>query len=295
MNLSRLTERQCGRLLAELSGLDMCVGAGLGDVRILYQRLAKSGFITYDDLSKLYRYVEVRVMLRRREVVAYPGCRLLMERRRRHLLSQSASANATPSGRTHQSSVSHAAASVNKLGSRQLSLRQAQQIAPGEKGSTRFIELLKGLSHQPNHADRSASFSGVPLSPARRPATAVAFSAESKSIFKSWPSTSIPNPAALMAARDPPVVLRETIPLPLCDFPQILTKIKGIKELMLNSENKLCITALIDLYQEWEQAVEEKKVTRKRSLSYLMRLNMTGISRPLFADEGAHAQERGCR
>jgi hypothetical protein len=33
-----------------------------------------------------------------------------------------------------------------------------------------------------------------------------------------------------------------------------------LQELMINHDNKLCLTALKDLYQEWEQAVEEKMV-----------------------------------
>ena len=50
----RLTERQCGRLLAEC-GLDMQAGLGLGDVHILFHQLSKSSCITYDGLAQLYR------------------------------------------------------------------------------------------------------------------------------------------------------------------------------------------------------------------------------------------------
>ena len=52
----RLTERQCNKLLSEC-GLDMCAGLGLGDIKILYNQLAKAGCITFDGLTLLARQV----------------------------------------------------------------------------------------------------------------------------------------------------------------------------------------------------------------------------------------------
>ena len=34
-----------------------------------------------------------------------------------------------------------------------------------------------------------------------------------------------------------------------------------VQELMLNHETKLCMTALKEIYQEWEKAEEEKQVS----------------------------------
>jgi hypothetical protein len=74
-----------------------------------------------------------------------------------------------------------------------------------------------------------------------------------------------------MARRDPPLVLRETLPLPACEFPAVDSKLQGIKSLMIDHDIASCITSLREVYADWERAIEEKQVLNHIALfSFLL-------------------------
>lgn len=62
---------------------------------------------------------------------------------------------------------------------------------------------------------------------------------------------------ALMAAKEPPVILRELLPLPTCDVDTIKSKILGTRELLANLETFRLQQTLKEIQNEWESAVGE--------------------------------------
>lgn len=108
-----------------------------------------------------------------------------------------------------------------------ITTRQSPRHAglPLQRGSDRFTELLQPIPTEAAPiAGRSRAGPGSPSgmpSPSGVPAS-------------SWPATlagssPLTGMSAVMAVRDPPLVLRETLPAPDCEFSHISTKIQGIK------------------------------------------------------------------
>lgn len=56
---------------------------------------------------------------------------------------------------------------------------------------------------------------------------------------------------------DPPVLLREQLPLPPCEFPTISTRIAGLQALYREGEMTRVALQLRDLQRDWEAAAQD--------------------------------------
>ncbi|KAG2432264.1 hypothetical protein HXX76_009182 [Chlamydomonas incerta] len=68
--------------------------------------------------------------------------------------------------------------------------------------------------------------------------------------------------STLMAMKDPPVLLREALPPPPCDFPAISARISGIQVLYRDGEMTRVALALRDLQRDWETACAAAALSR---------------------------------
>eukprot|EP00798_Chlamydomonas_sp_ICE-L_P003158 gene3158-13171_t len=67
--------------------------------------------------------------------------------------------------------------------------------------------------------------------------------------------------SALMAAKEPPMMLRETIPPTACPFKHVKAKFKFAKELMSTGQAKIAFGVLKELPGEWANAVIDKQMS----------------------------------
>ncbi|KAG1665481.1 hypothetical protein FOA52_007613 [Chlamydomonas sp. UWO 241] len=311
-----LTERQCGRMLAE-SGLGMS-GLGLGDVRILFKQLAKEDCVTYNSAAQIYKLlvarrhrVAQRVEAERAEEARLEGARgaLLLPRSLASLElgggGGGAAAAARGSGGAAASTGGSggAAASAGSSGGRAVSGSggtgprvaadkdenddKADRAAGGMSGARRFALLVSppvpGSVVSPSSPSSSLA-GGRTAHPLSASFDTPSSSRPSSSLLRGSPYTSgapysggyaglralsasstsgrnqpLSGMEAILTKVHPPVLLREAFPPPACEFQHVKSKLKGVREMLSGREPQACLTALKDLYTEWEQADKEKR------------------------------------